>query len=63
MAALREIGYTGWATAEIPGGGRDRLAAIATHGSDLCQLNRAAGNCISPCSLGVLGSSANRRIG
>jgi L-ribulose-5-phosphate 3-epimerase len=29
MAALRQIGYSGWATAEIPGGGRDRLAAIA----------------------------------
>ncbi|HVU87539.1 MAG TPA: sugar phosphate isomerase/epimerase family protein [Pirellulales bacterium] len=29
MAALRQIGYSGWATAEIPGGGRDRLAEIA----------------------------------
>ncbi|HEY4312304.1 MAG TPA: sugar phosphate isomerase/epimerase family protein [Pirellulales bacterium] len=29
MAALRSIGYTGWATAEIPGGGRERLQAIA----------------------------------
>ena len=29
MAALREIKYTGWGTAEIPGGDRDRLAAIA----------------------------------
>lgn len=29
MKALREIGYNGWATAEIPGGGRDRLKEIA----------------------------------
>jgi L-ribulose-5-phosphate 3-epimerase len=29
MAALRQIGYTGWGTAEIPGGGRDRMQAIA----------------------------------
>lgn len=29
MAAFREIGYQGWATAEIPGGGRERLAKIA----------------------------------
>jgi L-ribulose-5-phosphate 3-epimerase len=29
MKALKEIGYTGWGTAEIPGGGRDRLALIA----------------------------------
>jgi hexulose-6-phosphate isomerase len=29
MAALRDIGYAGWGTAEIPGGGRDRLAEIA----------------------------------
>lgn len=29
MAALAEVGYTGWGTAEIPGGGRDRLAEIA----------------------------------
>jgi L-ribulose-5-phosphate 3-epimerase len=29
MAALRQIGYSGWATAEIPGGGRDRMADIA----------------------------------
>lgn len=27
--ALAEIGYTGWATAEVPGGGRDRLLEIA----------------------------------
>lgn len=26
---LRKIGYEGWGTAEIPGGGRDRLAEIA----------------------------------
>jgi hexulose-6-phosphate isomerase len=30
MTAFREIGYSGWATAEIPGGGRERLAKIAT---------------------------------
>ena len=29
MAALDEIGYQGWATAEIPGGGEERLAEIA----------------------------------
>ena len=29
MAALREINYTGWGTAEIPGGQRDRLREIA----------------------------------
>ncbi len=29
MAALDEIGYSGWGTAEIPGGGRERLADIA----------------------------------
>ena len=29
MAALREINYTGWGTAEIPGGERDRLQEIA----------------------------------
>lgn len=29
MEAIREVGYQGWATAEIPGGGRDRLADIA----------------------------------
>jgi len=29
MAALREIGYHGWGTAEIPGGGRERLRKIA----------------------------------
>lgn len=29
MAAFRDIGYQGWATAEIPGGDRERLAKIA----------------------------------
>ncbi len=29
MAALRDIQYQGWATAEIPGGGRERLQEIA----------------------------------
>lgn len=29
MAALDEIGYQGWATAEIPGGDRVRLTEIA----------------------------------
>jgi hexulose-6-phosphate isomerase len=28
-SALAEIGYTGWATAEVKGGGRERLAEIA----------------------------------
>jgi L-ribulose-5-phosphate 3-epimerase len=30
MAAFREIGYSGWCTAEIPGGRRERLQKIAT---------------------------------
>jgi L-ribulose-5-phosphate 3-epimerase len=30
MTAFRDIGYRGWATAEIPGGGRERLAKIAS---------------------------------
>ncbi|MBP7937044.1 MAG: sugar phosphate isomerase/epimerase [Phycisphaerae bacterium] len=29
MKALREIGFSGWFTAEVPGGGRERLKAIA----------------------------------
>jgi hexulose-6-phosphate isomerase len=29
MTAFREIGYAGWCTAEIPGGGRERLEKIA----------------------------------
>ncbi len=29
MDALDEVGYTGWASAEVGGGGRDRLAEIA----------------------------------
>ncbi|HEV7226664.1 MAG TPA: sugar phosphate isomerase/epimerase family protein [Pirellulales bacterium] len=29
MTALREVGYRGWGTAEIPGGGPDRLKQIA----------------------------------
>jgi hexulose-6-phosphate isomerase len=29
MSALREVGYYGWGTAEIPGGGRERLQKIA----------------------------------
>ncbi len=29
MAALREIGYQGWGTAEVPGGDRQRLADVA----------------------------------
>jgi hypothetical protein len=29
MKALRDINYTGWAAAEIPGGGRERLALIS----------------------------------
>ena len=29
MSALREVGYAGWGTAEIPGGDRQRLQAIA----------------------------------
>lgn len=29
MAALREVGYQGWGTAEIPGGGPERLKQIA----------------------------------
>lgn len=30
MKALREVGYNGWMTAEIPGGGRERMKDIAT---------------------------------
>jgi hexulose-6-phosphate isomerase len=30
MKELRRIGFSGWGTAEIPGGGRDRLADIAS---------------------------------
>lgn len=29
LAALDDVGFNGWATAEIPGGGRERLAEIA----------------------------------
>jgi hexulose-6-phosphate isomerase len=29
MAALREIGYEGWGSAEVPGGGPDRLREIS----------------------------------
>ncbi|MEZ6071027.1 MAG: sugar phosphate isomerase/epimerase family protein [Pirellulales bacterium] len=29
MAALRDVNYQGWATAEVPGGDRERLADIA----------------------------------
>lgn len=29
MKSLRDVGYSGWFTAEIPGGGRDRLTDIA----------------------------------
>ena len=29
MKALRKINYSGWGTAEIPGGGKDRLTEIA----------------------------------
>ena len=36
--ALREIGYKGWAAAEVPGGGRDRLAEI------LDRMNKELGN-------------------
>src|SRR5690606_23282712 len=28
MAALDEVGFAGWATAEVAGGGRERLAGI-----------------------------------
>ena len=29
MTALDEVGFTGWATAEVGGGGRERLADIS----------------------------------
>jgi hypothetical protein len=29
MQALREIGYEGWATAEVSGGGKQRLSDVA----------------------------------
>ena len=41
MKALDDIGYTGWAAAEIPGGGRERLAHdLQEHGPDSGQLRR-----------------------
>lgn len=30
LSALREVGYQGWGSAEIPGGNRDRLRSIST---------------------------------
>ncbi len=36
--ALDEIGFAGWATAEVPGGGRDRLADIARRMDDVLAL-------------------------
>ena len=36
--ALAEIGYEGWATAEVGGGGRERLAEIARRMNDALSL-------------------------
>ncbi|MEX0819401.1 MAG: sugar phosphate isomerase/epimerase family protein [Pirellulaceae bacterium] len=35
---LKKIGYTGWATAEVKGGGRERLADIATRMNNVLDL-------------------------
>ena len=35
MAALSEVGYEGWASAEVPGGGRERLAEISANMDDV----------------------------
>jgi hypothetical protein len=37
--ALAELGFSGWATAEVRGGGRDRLADIARRMSQVFQIN------------------------
>lgn len=37
MAALDRIGYTGWASAEVGGGGRDRLAEVFERMTDAVQ--------------------------
>lgn len=38
MAELRKIGYSGWGTAEIPGGGEERLAHISKRMSEIFAL-------------------------
>lgn len=38
LKALKEIGYSGWATAEVKGGGRDRLQEIAERMDQVLQL-------------------------
>jgi L-ribulose-5-phosphate 3-epimerase len=35
MAALKELGYEGWASAEVTGGGRERLAEISQNMNDV----------------------------
>jgi hexulose-6-phosphate isomerase len=35
MAALKELGYKGWASAEVPGGDRERLAEISQNMNDV----------------------------
>ena len=35
MAALKELGYEGWASAEVTGGGRERLAEISQNMDDV----------------------------
>ena len=35
MAALADIGYEGWGSAEVGGGGRDRLAEISSNMDDV----------------------------
>ena len=43
---LTDIGYTGWATAEIPGGGRERLEEIAqSHGPGAVSRRDASTSC------------------
>lgn len=38
LKALKEIGYTGWGTAEVKGGKRDRLAEIAQRMNNVLEL-------------------------
>jgi hexulose-6-phosphate isomerase len=36
--ALREIGYQGWTTAEVPGGDRERIRAIGNRMDTILQI-------------------------
>jgi L-ribulose-5-phosphate 3-epimerase len=39
LAALREVGYNGWATAEVAGGGRKELQDVANRMNKILELN------------------------